>query len=300
MTTPTRSDEPTVAIVTVSYNSGRYLSAFLASTESASAEPTRLVVADNASTDVDAARTTTEGAGGRFVEVGANRGYGTAVNRAVTHLPSSVHHVLISNPDVVLAPGVVDVLLDTLRSGDDIAAVGPAIVEADGEPYPSARQIPSLRTGLGHALFANLWPTNPWSRSYRREGEHEARRDTGWLSGACLLVRRDVFDELGGFDERYFMYFEDVDLGYRIGLSGRRSVYEPAATVVHVGAHSTRESSDAMRREHHRSAYRFLASKYRAWYLWPVRAALRVALEARFRLGGLPRRASTPNPTGKR
>ena len=279
--------DPTVAIVTVSYNSGRYLADFLDSTLKASEHPETVIVlvADNSSADESEARAETEKHGAIFLPVGGNRGYGSAVNHAARHMPDSVRWLLISNPDVVLTPGVVDTLVLTAEQDAEIGAVGPVVREVDGEVYPSARRIPSLRTGLGHALFANVWPDNPWTRSYHRDGETSVRRTTGWLSGACLLVRREVFDELEGFDESFFMYFEDVDLGWRLGRLGYTNVLEPAAQVVHVGAHSTQSSSSAMRRAHHRSAYRFLAKKYPGVVLSPLRLALRVGLAVRARVG---------------
>jgi N-acetylglucosaminyl-diphospho-decaprenol L-rhamnosyltransferase len=270
----------------VSYNSGRYLTDFLASTDAAASVPTAVVVADNRSDDPDALRAAAEARGATFLELGTNDGYGSAINRAEAALPDEIEWVLVSNPDVVLGEGAVDRMLALAESADDIGAVGPAIVEPDGTVYPSARAIPSLRTGLGHALFANAWPTNPWTRRYHSDRDGTVRRDAGWLSGACLLVRRSAYREVGGFDEDYFMYFEDVDLGHRLGRAGYRNVYEPAARVTHVGAHSTRDSSDRMRRAHHASAYRFLASKYHGWYLWPLRVALRVALAVRGRAHG--------------
>ncbi|TDT66068.1 glycosyltransferase family 2 protein [Frigoribacterium sp. PhB116] len=286
---------PKVAVVTVSYNSGRYLAEFLQSAHQASEQPAPVVVADNGSLDAEGLRATTERHGARFVSTGRNAGYGAAVNRAVQELRGDVDWILVSNPDVVLSPGSVDRLLSTATSRDDVGAVGPAIVETDGSLYPSARRVPSLRTGLGHALFANVWPRNPWTRLYHADDRPAGLRDVGWLSGACLLVRAELFHELGGFDERYFMYFEDVDLGWRIGRRGFVNVYDPAARVVHVGAHSTVDSSDAMRLAHHRSAYRFLAGKYPGWYLWPLRAVLRTALSVRAHAG--PRRRPRPGPS---
>ncbi|WP_066515852.1 glycosyltransferase family 2 protein [Curtobacterium ammoniigenes] len=277
-------DGPTTAIVTVSYNSGDVLPGFLASTEAAGAAPGPVIVVDNDSSDAPTLRGITEAAGAVFVELGENRGYGAAVNHAVRTLPTSVRWVLVSNPDVVLKPGSLDALLRTGESARDIGAVGPLILEPDGSVYPSARAVPSLRTGIGHALFANIWPDNPWSRRYHRDGDHSQRRDAGWLSGACLLIRRDVFDGLGGFDERFFMYFEDVDLGWRIGSSGLRNVFEPAAAVMHTGAHSTQAHSSRMRRAHHASAYRFLARKYPGPWLMPLRAVLRIGLALRARM----------------
>lgn len=269
------------AIVTVSYNSGDVLPAFLASVPAASTDVVPVVVADNDSADADALRAVTEAAGARFLALGENRGYGGAVNRAVATLDPAVRWVLVSNPDVVLEPGALDRLVATAESDPGIGATGPRLLEPTGEVYPSARLVPSLRTGLGHAVFANVWPGNPWTRRYRQDGEHDGQRDAGWLSGACVLVRRDVLDRLGGFDEGYFMYFEDVDLGWRIGRLGLRNVYEPAATATHIGGTATQGSSERMRRAHHESAYRFLARKYPSWWLWPLRLVLRAALAVR-------------------
>ena len=275
-----------VAVVTVNYNSGRHLTSFLESVPSASQAPVALVVVDNASSDGPAARRSVEAHGGTFVQLDDNLGYGGAVNQAVRQLPAEIEWVLVSNPDVVLSVGVVDALVAAADAEPRVGSVGPAVLEQDGTVYPSARRVPSLRTGLGHAVFANVWPGNPWTRAYHDDDSHDHTRTAGWLSGSCLLVRRSLFDDLGGFDERFFMYFEDVDLGHRIGRAGHVNLYLPEVSVVHVGAHSTRSSSDRMRREHHRSAYRFLAGKYDAWYLLPLRAVLAVALTARSRLGG--------------
>jgi N-acetylglucosaminyl-diphospho-decaprenol L-rhamnosyltransferase len=214
----------------------------------------------------------------------ANPGYGGAVNAGVKALPESVEWVLISNPDVVLGTGSIDALRSAAAADDAIAAVGPAVLNPDGSVYPSARAVPSLRTGVGHALFANLWQRNPWTLAYRRETDpSDETRDAGWLSGSCLLVRRSAFDRVGGFDEGYFMYFEDVDLGFRLARDGFRNVYEPAARVTHAGAHSTGGESARMVVAHHDSARRFLSKKYAGWWLWPVRVTLAIGLALRSR-----------------
>jgi N-acetylglucosaminyl-diphospho-decaprenol L-rhamnosyltransferase len=255
---------------------------FLASLGSASAERSTVVVADNKPAEFSAVKRLVAEAGGVYLPLDRNRGYGAAINVAISSLPPAVEWVLISNPDVVLGAGSIDRLLAVGETDEGIAAVGPAILTAEGDVYPSARSIPSLRTGIGHALFANLWMSNPWSRAYRNDSDsHVERRDAGWLSGACLLVRRASFDAIGGFDEGYFMYFEDVDLGYRLGRAGLRNVYEPDATVVHTGAHSTEGESAAMIGAHHDSARRFLERKYVGPLFWPVRVVLRVGLSAR-------------------
>lgn len=278
----TPDTRPRVAIVTVSFGSGDVLAGFLDSVGRASASEPLVVVADNKPIGESAVAAQAEAFGAAYLPLKANAGYGGAMNAAVAMLPPSVEWVLISNPDVVLGEGSIDALV---RAGDadrSIGAVGPAILTAEGAIYPSARSVPSLRTGVGHALFANLWVENPWSRAYRRDAdETPATRDAGWLSGACLLVRRSAFDSLGGFDPGFFMYFEDVDLGYRLGAAGFRNLYEPSAKVTHTGAHSTGAESGRMIIAHHDSARRFLGKKYPGPLLWPVRFALAAGLRVR-------------------
>lgn len=271
---------PVVAVATVSFGSGDVLEGFLESVPASSADPLLVVVADNGTNDPTVAKLTAASSA-HYLPLDRNLGYGGAMNEAIRSLPSDVQWVLVSNPDVVLTAGAIDALVAAGNSDSRIGAVGPAIM-TDGEVYPSARAVPSLRTGIGHALFANIWRGNPWTRAYRRDSSSDpVRRDAGWLSGACVLVRRSAFNALGGFDVGYFMYFEDVDLGHRLGKAGYRNVYEPAAIVMHSGAHATSDHSAWMIAVHHQSARRFLTRKYSGWYLWPVRVALVIGLDLR-------------------
>jgi N-acetylglucosaminyl-diphospho-decaprenol L-rhamnosyltransferase len=220
----------------------------------------------------------------RLLRTGGNLGYGTAANRAVAALPPEVGWVVIANPDIEWTPGALDTLLAAAHRWPSGGSFGPLIREPDGRVYPSARQLPSLGLGVGHALLGRLWPGNPWTRGYRQSAAALEERPAGWLSGSCLLVRRAAFDAVGGFDERYFMYFEDVDLGGRLGRAGWRNVYVPSAEVVHLGGHATSRAGARMLAEHHRSTYRYLAGRYRRpWHL-PLRLALRLGLALRSRL----------------
>lgn len=276
-----RRPAPAVAIVTVSFGSAAVLPAFLDSIPPASGDvDVQTIVADNRP-DRASVEDLVRSAGAGYVALPENPGYGGAVNAVARRLDPGVEWILISNPDIVLGDRAVERLVATGRQDAAIGAVGPAVRTPEGTIYPSARRIPSLRTGVGHALLSTVWPANPWTRAYREESS-PYRRDAGWLSGSCLLVRRATFDAIGGFDEDYFMYFEDVDLGYRIGRHGYRNVYEPGASVTHLGAHSTSgDQAAAMIDAHHRSAKRFLRSRYRGWRLWPIRAALGVGLSLR-------------------
>jgi N-acetylglucosaminyl-diphospho-decaprenol L-rhamnosyltransferase len=276
------SSLPEYGVATVSYGSEKVLAGFLDSVRLASATPLAIAIADNLPIDGSEVVRLAAESNASYVPLPSNVGYGAAMNAAVAALPASVTWVLLSNPDVVLTEGAVDRLVEAAKADPRIGSVGPAVLNSDGTVYPSAREVPSLRTGVGHAMFSNLWPANPWSRRYRKESEiPSVQRDAGWLSGACLLMSRDVFTKVGGFDPRFFMYFEDVDLGFRLGKDGYRNVYEPSVTVTHTGAHSTTTESVTMIAAHHTSARRFLAKKYSGPLLWPIRAGLTVGLAVR-------------------
>lgn len=277
------SHAPTIdrlGVVTVSFGSDMVLPAFLSSV---SAADRPVIVADNAPHVGDSASIARDH-DARYLAVPDNPGYGAAVNLAVQMLPGDIEWVLISNPDVVVHPGAIELLLSRAASDPAIGAVGPRILTSDRRTYPSARRIPSLRTGAGHAVFAAVWPSNPWSRAYRNDGDVSGPRDAGWLSGSCLLVRRSAFAEIGGFDTGYFMYFEDVDLGYRLGRAGYRNVYSPDAVVTHTGAHSTSERADQMSSAHHASARRFLRVRYPRRIHGPIRAVTSAGLWIRERV----------------
>ena len=267
-------------VIVVTYNPGETLEAFVYSVGAATTSlAVEIIAVDNDSSDGAAQAVSADGRA-RLIETGANLGYGAAANLGARD--ADAEWLVICNPDIVWHPGALDALLTATERWPAAAAFGPTILEPDGSIYPSARALPSLRTGVGHALFSRLWPSNPWTRRYR--GATDGReRVAGWLSGSCLAVRREAFEAIGGFDERYFMFFEDVDLGRRLGAAGYASVYVPAATVTHLGGHSWRARPEPMIGAHHSSAAQYLAQRYSAWYQTPVRLALRAGLAVRQR-----------------
>jgi len=225
-----------------------------------------------------------------FVANEKNLGYGGGMNALVASLTEIYDWYLVCNPDIRFSPGSIDELLAADARHPSAGLFGPRLRGEDGLVYPSARAFPSIRTGIGHALLANIWAGNPWTRKYHRSGGAAQNTDTevDWLSGACLLVRPEAFHAVDGFDEGYFMYFEDVDLGWRLSKLGYTAMYIPSAEIVHSGAHSTSRQASFMRTVHHQSAARYLTRKYSAWYLAPLRVGLRVALYLRrefFRYG---------------
>jgi N-acetylglucosaminyl-diphospho-decaprenol L-rhamnosyltransferase len=275
--TVTETDEP-VAVVTVTYSSGTSLTRFLDTISTATNRPLDIVLADNGSTDGSIERAVRR-PGVRVVETGGNVGYGRAANIGV--LQTTAEFVVVANPDIVWGPDSLDRLLSAARRWSQGAAFGPLIRTPSGAIYPSARALPSLGRGIGHGLFGWWWPSNPWTAAYRVEKDSPVERTAGWLSGSCLVLRRDAFDEVRGFDPGYFMYFEDLDLGERLGRAGWQNVYVPSAVVEHLGGHATSRNVSRMAMEHHRSAWRYVSRRYAGLRWLPVRLVLRSGLVLR-------------------
>ena len=263
---------PPLRVVVVTYSPGESLALFLSSLASATTSSYDVVMADNGS--VDGAPEAAEGPGVTLLRTGGNLGYGRAANAGAAGFDGD--WLVVANPDVEWTPGSLDELLAAADRWPDAGCLGPAITTPDGRLYPSARAVPSLGRGIGHALCGWWWPGNPWTRSYRAEVGRPVESLTGWLSGSCMLLRRKAFDAVGGFDPSYFMYCEDMDLCRRLAEAGYANVYVPSAVVMHTGAHATSRNARAMVAEHHRALYRYLSRQYagpRYALLRPVLAA---------------------------
>jgi GT2 family glycosyltransferase len=243
-----------LSIIIVNWNGGELLRR---SVESIVAWPPsvdyEVVVVDNASTDDSLARLGASeaaealGARLRIIENKDNRGFGRANNQAfaLTRAPL----LFLLNPDTEVTEGSIDRLIATARSGARVGASGPKLLNADGSTQTSVwRNSPAvwelLLTGFrlhkllpgrvrGELLLAEHW-------------DYSRRRAVGMLSGAAMLVRREVIDEVGGFDERFHMYGEDNEWCLRITRAGWLLVFEPAAVVMHHGAASSVKRWDSL------------------------------------------------------
>lgn len=277
-----------VRIVVVAYHSGEALRAFLESLPKAGDGPFTVVVADNGApeghpTPVDDPAVT-------VLTMPGNVGYGAAANAGAQG--ATEPWLLVANPDVVWSPSAIDTLLEAADRWPQAGAFGPRILTPDRDLYPSARAFPSVGRGIGHAAFGWIWPRNPWTRAYRREHGEPREGETGWLSGSCMLLRREAFEAVGGFDTSYFMYCEDMDLCRRIAEAGWENVYVPSATVIHIGADSTKRHPRRMLAAHHRSLYRYLARQYAGARYLPLRLALRAGLAAHLALAAVVRKVA--------
>jgi N-acetylglucosaminyl-diphospho-decaprenol L-rhamnosyltransferase len=198
-----------------------------------------------------------------------NLGYGAGVNRgmaAVAGMSPAPELVLVSNADLRVHPGGVHALSGALDRHPAWAFVGPCIYDENGEVYPSVRPFPSFIDAAGHALLAQFNPDNRFTRRYKPNApDGESVAEAGWISGSCFMVRRQAFEELGGFDEAYFMYAEDTDLCWRAHQAGWGVGFTGAASVTHIQGVSTARHPYKMMVAHHRSALRFAARSTRGW-----------------------------------
>ena len=254
---------PRVAAVVVDYRSGDHLAACLRSLLAGGAN--EIAVVANYSADETAAVVAEAKLEATIIDPKANLGYGTGANRGVAALGAS-DYVLVANPDLELHDGALAGMVHVLELNPSWALVGPTILDSSGKRYPSVRRFPSMIDAAGHAVLSIFSNDNPFSRRYRSPAAAEGE-ETGvdWVSGACMLIRREAFAEVGGFDERYFMFAEDMDICWRLGKAGWQVGVAPSAVVTHVEGVSRRSRPYAMLRAHHQSALRFFITTHRGW-----------------------------------
>jgi GT2 family glycosyltransferase len=233
-----------MSVAVVNYNTREQLRACLASVLADGASD--IVVADNGSTDGSLEMLRDEFDGVRVHVDRSNPGYGGASNAAIgkTRFP----YVLLLNSDTVLRPGAIAALCTHLDSHPRVAVVGPRLLNVDGSLQRSLHQFPSpLITLLDYSWVGRLVGLVPGVRAlYVASDSHERARRVPWVTGAALAIRKTAFEGVGGFDRSFFMYYEEVDLSYRLLRAGWETHFTPAAEVVHVGGASTSQRRDAL------------------------------------------------------
>lgn len=248
---------PGWAAVIVNYEAGTLLRECVRSLlADSSAGAVDLVVVDNGSRDGSVDQLQSAFPDVRVIRAPGNVGYARAANLGIASTKAPI--VAVLNPDTVVEPGAAGALLDRLLHEPRLAACGPRLRNLDGSDYPSARSFPSVPVAIGHGLLGLWWPRNPFTVRYRQlDADPAAPRLVDWVSGAAVWLRRSALDEVGGWDERYFMYLEDTDLCWRLRRAGWEVAYEPSAVIVHAQGVSASRRPYRMLLEHHRSAWRF-------------------------------------------
>ena len=274
-----------IEVIVVNYNAGeavvRCIESVLEQTE-----PVTVTVIDNASSDGSAdlvAGLAAQKAGVTLIRNHANPGFAIAVNRAVA--PEPRDYLLILNPDCELRPGALAALRSALDGDPGAALAGPMVTDPGGRPASGTlRRFPNPWNAL--LSFTGLWRLGRRSAAFRGvEMDPEAVAGAAVaeaVSGACMLVRKPLFVELGGMDEGYRLHCEDLDLMFRLRLAGYRCLFVPEAQVMHLQGLSSRSRPAWVHWQKHRGMHRFFAKFQAPHYPLPVRWLVWVGISSRF------------------
>lgn len=282
-------DNLALSIVLVSYNSRKDLAECLASIyDSPGRESFEVVLVDNGSTDGGPEAAERLYPHVRILHAGRNAGYTGGNN--IGYRNSTGRHVLFLNPDTRVCGNALDILVERVDRDGACGAIGPHVLNQDGSLQRSCYRAETLPTVLSSVLFLDYLPF--WERltgikTRYAPAEYEREMAVDVVSGCCLLVPRRVLDEVGAFDEEYWMYGEEADLCERIRARGYRVVYTPAATVVHLGGATTQDHSMQWRLLVERNRRLFFAKHRGKLSLAVFRAAMFVDTIRRIASGAL-------------
>lgn len=250
--------ERDLSIIIVSYRCRDELAECLRSLTSARADALtrQTIVVDNASDDGAAEMVATDFPDVELIANPDNRGFAAANNQGIA--VARGRNLLLLNPDTIVPPGTLRTLVRTLDENPDVGACGPKLVGDDGRPQRSVRRQPTL-AALLHQYTPLRW-LGLMRGAYRRyrcsDFDYEQSADVESLMGAALCVPRHVIDEIGPLDERFFVYFEEVDLCRRIGEAGLRCRYVAEAAITHTGGVSAGRGAASLYLA--RSLFRFM------------------------------------------
>jgi len=249
-----------VSVIVVNWNTRQLLrdciDSILRHSEGYSVE---IVVVDNHSSDGSVEMVREQYPQVLLIANDENTGFARANNQGVR--AASGRYVLLLNSDAMLTPGALCSLMDLAQSNPRIGMVGAQLIYPDGSFQASFTRIPTLRqeflilSGLGRLLYGRTYP------SFGPE-EAAGPQPAGYVEGACMLAPRSAYLEVGGLDEGYFMYAEDVDLCYAMHRGGWQVWYQPAARIIHLGSASSKNRKPQREADLYRSRVRFFRKNY--------------------------------------
>ena len=256
----------TVDVVVVAYNSEDTLRDCVSAL--ATRADVNVIVVDNASPD--ASLEAVADLPVHAIRAGRNGGFAAGCNIGIA--AGSAPYVLLLNPDARMDGEALDRLVAVLDGDPAVGMAAPRILEDDGRLSPSLRRFPRRRSTFAQALFLHrVLPNASWTDEVIREpAAYERVWEPEWVSGACMLIRREALEAVRGLDEDFFLYCEDIDLCARIRDAGWSIRYEPGATISHEGGHSAPREELLVLSARNRVLY---ARKHNRPYEVPLEAA---------------------------
>jgi GT2 family glycosyltransferase len=263
-----------LSVQIVNWNAREHLRQALRSLfENAPPFPFEVLVLDNASWDGSVQMVEKEFPQVRLLVSEVNLGFAKGHNELARHARG--RYLFILNPDTVVMPDALTRLVQFAEAHPEAGIIGPKLLNPDGSLQYSCRRFPNPVAAIfRNTPLGRLFPHNRYTRDYLMlDWDHNSVREVDWVSGAAMLVRREVYEQLGGFDEQFFIYVEDVDLCYRAWQAGWRVLYYPDAVIVHSIGRSTDLVANKMIITFHQSMYKFYKKHYARrtpFYLRPL------------------------------
>jgi GT2 family glycosyltransferase len=265
-----------LSIVIVSWNTRELLRACLTAVKAEIDDPAHLLLAetevflvDNASKDGSAEMVGESFPWVKLIANADNLGFAKANNQAIKLCTGRL--ILLLNPDTEVQPTALKVLVDFLDAHPKAAIVAPQLLNTDGSIQRSCRAFPTFKGMLFELMgMSRFFPDQPRFREYKMlDWNHDDEREVDQPEGACLMVKREVIDQVGLLDEGFWMLFEEVDWCYRIKQQGWQIWFTPTAKVIHHYGQSIKQVKAKMILSSHRGLYRFWKKHYRQgrWYM---------------------------------
>jgi GT2 family glycosyltransferase len=250
-------------IIIVNYESSKFLSQCLRSVyDSSDGIPINVFVQDNGSKN-GIEHISESFPRINFTKNDYNMGFAKAINRTLAK--TSAPYILLLNPDTIIQDGFFEKILRHIEDNENAGIIGPKILNLDGTVQGSARNFPTPLTALfGRAsLLTRFFPNNRITRAniLTTRSDGITPMEVDWVSGACILLKRSALKEVGYFDERFFIYWEDADLCRRMWQKGWKVIYFPQAAVYHYIGGSSRVTPIRSILEFHKSVYKIF-NKY--------------------------------------
>ena len=231
-----------------------------------------VIVVDSASADDSVAMMRNEFPWVRLIPCDENVGFPGGNNIGLAE--ASGMHLLLLNPDTVILEDALPKMVAYLQAHSDVGALGPQLLNPDGSIQSSRRRFPTAATGFLESTWLEGLAPGVLRRYYTLDLPEDATADVDWLTGACIMVPRAIYEEIGGLDEGYYMYSEELDWCRRIKATGRRVVYFPAAQVTHHVGKSSEQAVTARHINFQRAKLRY----FRKYHGRVLAGAMRVFL----------------------